>query len=552
MRVSRSVLGSTAVLVIAVTTGGWFLQRGVHQEQNLYIQVRLFQEVVDRVASSYVDPVERKDLYGSAIDGLIEDLGDPNTSFMTASEWDNLRIRTEGEYGGLGLEIVERGGWVTVVTPMPGSPGTRAGIRAGDQVIEVNGESAEEWGSDAVADALRGPEGTTVNVTMRRPGVETPITFEVTRGTIEIHSVPFAVMLDDKIGYLPLQAVNEGAGAEVRSALDSLLAEGMEGLVFDVRGNPGGLLDEGIAITELFLDEGAAIVETRGRAAGQSETFHAGSQAVFPDLPVVVLVNGTSASASEIIAGALQDHDRALVVGTPSFGKGSVQSLFPLTGGSALRLTTARWYTPAGRSIQRPDHAHLPDLAEMGVLSVYGGVVERQDDADLPEFTTPAGRTVLGGGGIHPDVFVYPDTLTVSEHRAVYEVYRSAGRLFLTLFDYSVLYLREHTDLSTDFAVSDEDLRSFQVALSQREVEVDRRVFQQAHRFIRNQLEREIALQAWGAEGEFQRVRGNDLQLQRALELIGSDPTVADLFRRAGQPLSEPVTVGASGEASSR
>jgi len=552
MRVSRSVLGSTAVLVIAVTTGGWFLQRGVHQEQNLYIQVRLFQEVVDRVASSYVDPVERKDLYGSAIDGLIEDLGDPNTSFMTASEWDNLRIRTEGEYGGLGLEIVERGGWVTVVTPMPGSPGTRAGIWAGDQVIEVNGESAEEWGLDAVADALRGPEGTTVNVTMRRPGVETPITFEVTRGTIEIHSVPFAVMLDDKIGYLPLQAVNEGAGAEVRSALDSLLAEGMEGLVFDVRGNPGGLLDEGIAITELFLDEGAAIVETRGRAAGQSETFHAGSQAVFPDLPVVVLVNGTSASASEIIAGALQDHDRALVVGTPSFGKGSVQSLFPLTGGSALRLTTARWYTPAGRSIQRPDHAHLPDLAEMGVLSVYGGVVERQDDADLPEFTTPAGRTVLGGGGIHPDVFVYPDTLTVSEHRAVYEVYRSAGRLFLTLFDYSVLYLREHTDLSTDFAVSDEDLRSFQVALSQREVEVDRRVFQQAHRFIRNQLEREIALQAWGAEGEFQRVRGNDLQLQRALELIGSDPTVADLFRRAGQPLSEPVTAGASGEASSR
>ncbi|MEE8385556.1 MAG: S41 family peptidase, partial [Dehalococcoidia bacterium] len=318
MRVSRSVLGSTAVLVIAVTTGGWFLQRGVRQEQNLYIQVRLFQEVVDRVASSYVDPVERKDLYGSAIEGLIEDLGDANTSFMPASEWDNLRIRTEGEYGGLGLEIVERGGWVTVVTAMPGSPGTRAGIRAGDQIIEVNGESAEEWDSDAAADALRGPEGTTVNVTMRRPGVETPITFEVTRGTIEIHSVPFAVMLDDEIGYLPLQAVSEGAGAEVRSALDSLLAEGMEGLVFDVRGNPGGLLDEGIAITELFLEEGAAIVETRGRAAGQSQTFHAGSGAVFLDLPVVVLVNGTSASASEIIAGALQDHDRALVVGTPT------------------------------------------------------------------------------------------------------------------------------------------------------------------------------------------------------------------------------------------
>lgn len=548
MRVSRSVLGSTAVLVIAVITGGWFLQRGVRQEQNLYIQVRLFQEVVDRVVSSYVDPVERKDLYGSAIDGLIEDLGDPNTSFMPASEWDNLRIRTEGEYDGLGLEIVQRGGWVTVVTAMPGSPGTRAGIRAGDQIIEVNGESAEEWDSDAVADALRGPGGTTVNVTMRRPGVETPIAFEVTRGTIEIHSVPFAVMLDDKIGYVPLQAVNEGAGTEVRLALDSLLAEGMEGLIFDVRGNPGGLLDEGIAITGLFLDEGATIVETRGRAAGQSETFRSGSRAVFPDIPVVVLVNGTSASASEIIAGALQDHDRALVVGTPSYGKGSVQSLYPLTGGSALRLTTARWYTPAGRSIQKPDRDHTPDLAEMGVLSVYGGMVERQDTVGLPEFTTPAGRTVLGGGGIHPDVFVYPDTLTVSEHSAVYEVYRSAGRLFLALFDYSVLYLREHTDLSTDFAVSDEELRSFHVALSEREVEVDRRVFRQAHRFIRNQLEREIALQAWGAEGEFQRVRGNDLQLQRALELMGSDPTVENLFRRAGQPLLEPVASGSPGD----
>ena len=548
MRISRSVLGSSAVLVIAITTGGWFLQRGVRQEQNLYIQTRLFQEVVDRVASSYVDPVDRKDLYGSAIDGLIEDLGDPNSSFMPVSEWDNLRMRTEGEYEGLGLEIVERGGWVTVVTPLPGSPGTRAGIRAGDQIIEVDGESTEEWDSEVVADALRGPGGTTVSVTMRRPGVETPIIFEVTRGTIALHSVPFAVMLNDNIGYLPLQAFNKGAAREVRSAIDSLVAEGMEGLVFDVRGNPGGLLDEGIAITELFLERGASIVETRGRAAGQSETFHASHPAVFPDLPVVVLLDGTSASASEIIAGALQDHDRALLVGTRSFGKGSVQSLFPLTGGSALRLTTARWYTPAGRSIQRPDHDYSFDLAEMGVPSVYSGVVERQDIAELPEFTTPAGRTVFGGGGIHPDVFVYPDTLTLAEHRAVYEIYRSAGRVYLALFDQSVLYLQEHADLSPDFVISDQDLRSFQVALSQREVEVDRRVFQQAHRFIRHQLERQIALQAWGGEGEFQRVKGTDLQLRRALELMGSDPTVEDLFRRAGQPLSEPVPAGSPGE----
>ena len=356
-------------------------------------------------------------------------------------------------------------------------------------------------------------------------------------------------MLNDEIGYIPLQAFNEGAGAEVRTAVDSLQAEGMKGLVFDVRGNGGGLLDEGIAITELFLEQGASIVETRGRAAGQSETFHAGHPAVFPDLPIVVLVDGTSASASEIIAGALQDHDRALLVGTRSFGKGSVQSLFPLTGGSALRLTTARWYTPAGRSIQKPDRDYSADLAEMGVLSVYGGVVERRDTAELPEFATPAGRIVFGGGGIHPDVFVYPDTLTVAEHRAIYEMYRYAGALRATLFDQSVRYLQEHTDLSSDFTISSEDLREFQVALSGREAEVDRRVFQQAHRFIRNQLEREIALQAWGAEAEFRRIEGRDFQLQRALELMGSDPTVEGLFRRAGQTLSEPVPAGSPGEA---
>ncbi|MGB1779307.1 MAG: S41 family peptidase, partial [Longimicrobiales bacterium] len=348
---NRSTVAPFLVVIFSAVAGGWLLQQGADRADNVYVRVRVLQEVVDRVSNSFVDEVERDRLYDSAIDGLIRDLGDPHSSFMPASDYEDLRIRTEGEYGGVGLEVVDRGGYVTVVSPIPGGPGGRMGIRAGDQFYEIDGVAADTMVTEQAVELLRGRPGSDVTVRMLRPGIEDPIEFTIAREVIVLKAVPFSLMLDDRVGYVPLLSFRETSATEMRAAIDSLRDEGMRSLVLDVRGNPGGLLDQGIAVSDLFLSEGQGIVETRGRDTSQNETYSAQNPDQYPDMPMVVLVDQASASASEIIAGALQDHDRAVLIGETTFGKGSVQSLYRLTGGDVLRLTTAKWYTPAGRSI---------------------------------------------------------------------------------------------------------------------------------------------------------------------------------------------------------
>lgn len=520
------------VLLTAVLAGGWFLQKGVGQEKNLYFQVRLFEEVMGHVLGSYVDPVDREELYQSAIQGVLDELGDPNTSFMPASTVDDFRIRMEGEYGGVGLEVIPRDGWVTVVTPLPGTPGTRAGIRAGDQIVEVEGESTEGWNPDDVIAALRGGPGTAVSVKVRRPGVDVPIPFSITRATIQLRSVPFAIELDGGVGYVPLQSVTETSFMEVKRAVDSLRAEGVEELILDLRGNTGGALDQGIAITDFFLNPGQVVVETRGRAPNQSETFNASHTQPYPDLRVVVLVDERSASASEIIAGALQDHDRAVVLGAPTFGKGSVQTLFPLTGGNILRLTTARWYTPLGRSIHKDREDQILAM-ERSTLTLTGILATLPDTLPKPVFQTEGGRRVLGGGGIVPDILVMADTLTSSELAALRELDRSGGSFVTAVFNYAVGYLQEHRMPDPGFSLTREELREIQSHLGDSGVELSPGAFQGAERFIRFQVEREIALQAWGDVGEFRRMIPQDRAILRALDLFGSSTSTAELLERA-------------------
>ncbi|MGD2071084.1 MAG: S41 family peptidase [Gemmatimonadota bacterium] len=550
---TRSILAPAAVLVTAAVTGGWFLQQGVDQEQNVYLQVRLFQEVVDRVADQYVEEVDRGELYERAINGLLDELGDPNTSFIEASEYESFRIRTQGDYGGVGLEIVEQDGWITVVSPIPGTPAARAGIRAGDRFAEVAGESAEGWNVDQVADRLRGEPGTTVDVEILRIGVDEPIPFTLERAEIKLRAVPFATLLEGNVGYVPLQVFQEGAAAEVRAAVDSLRDEGAKSVVLDLRGNPGGLLDEGVGVSDLFLEAQDEIVETRGRAPGQSEFHRASSPDAFRGLPVVVLVDETSASASEIVAGALQDHDRGLLVGNTSFGKGSVQTLFQLSGGNVLRLTTARWYTPVGRSIQMAeDQKRARALGRNGTLTLAGQLTERPDSAERPTFRSDAGRVLYGGGGITPDVVVLPDTLSSDEQLAVRTLFREAGALNLALFNFATRYVQEHPGLERDFRVTDADLDTFAASMAERGIDVDRDVLGDAERFLRFQLRREIGLQAWGDEGEFQQVLDDDLQLQRALDLLRGSSSQRDLFRMAvgetGSAGTGDASVGAAGE----
>jgi carboxyl-terminal processing protease len=437
---------------------------------------------------------------------------------------------------------------VTVITPIPGGPALRAGIRAGDRIIEVEGASAEDWETDQAANLLRGSPGTDVSITINRPGVDEPIPFTLTRAVIELLSVPFASMVDEGVGYIPLQVFSETSGNEVEGAIERLQEEGMTSLILDLRGNPGGLLDEGVGVADLFLPDGAPILETRGRAAGQNQNFNGVRREMVPGVPVVVLVNENSASASEIVAGALQDHDRALVLGTRTYGKGSVQTLYRLSGGNILRLTTARWYTPVGRSISIA-HDEDAETDTGSALGLGGELVQTDAPEERPTVESMGGRTLYGGGGITPDLVVLPDTLTAREQGAVQRLFRSAGAFSTAGFNHAVSYVQDHPDLEVGFALSAVDLdRFYQTLIDEHEVELDESDFATAVRFVTLQLERQIALQAWGEEGSFQHTRGHDRQLIDAIDILKRADTTEALFSLAAEanPIETATGVGAS------
>lgn len=525
----RSVTTPLLVVFFSVAAGGWLLQQGVDRAENVYVRVRVLQEVVDRVQSSFVDDVDATSLYGAAIDGLLRDLGDPHSSFLPAREYEDLRIRTEGEYGGVGLEVVDRDEFVTVVTPIPGGPGGRVGIRAGDRFFEIDGVRADTMITDQAVELLRGRPGTEVTIRMLRPGVEEPIDFTVTREVIHLKAVPFATMLDEEVGYVPLLTVRETSADEVSAAIDSLRDAGMRSLVLDLRGNPGGLLDQGIAVTDLFLEPGQGIVETRGRASDQNETFSASRPDRYPNLPVVVLIDASSASASEIIAGALQDYDRAALIGETSYGKGSVQSLYRLTGGDVLRLTTARWYTPMGRSIHL-DPEERSGVEQSRTLSISGQLVDPGSTEGRPAVRSAGGRTLYGGGGITPDLFVPPETLAPREVEGVRGLFSQGGAFSLAVFNFAVRYVADHPNLTIGFAIDDADLEEFYESLPEFGAPVDRTAFDAAERYVRFQLEQEIALQAWGEAGQFQQLRRHDRQLARAMEVLSGARSPSELI----------------------
>ena len=536
MKATRTTVVPAMIVVVAVISGGWLLQRDVGMDANVYFQTRLLEEVVSRIDRYFVDEVQVDDLYQAALRGVVEQLGDRNSQFLEASAWEDVRIRTQGEYGGVGLEVDHRDGHVTIVAPIPGTPGARAGLRPGDRIVEVDGRSVEGWVLDRAVDLLRGEPGTTVRMGVRRPGMDRTMAFDVTREVIHFPSVPFASMLDGGVGYVPLRIFNGTTTAEVRGAIDSLATEGMTSLVLDLRNNRGGLLTEGVGLADLFLDEGLDIVEIRGRNTAP-EIYRAGDGQEYPDLPIVVLVGHGSASAAEIVAGALQDHDRALLVGATTFGKGSVQSLFQLSGGNVLKLTTARWYTPSGRSIQK-ELADQLARAESGVVTLPGDAAERPDLADKPEFMSSGGRLLHGGGGIVPDLWVLQDTLTTGEYAAVRKIFETGSDFSVALRNWAVRYLQTHPGLTPGFSITGADLSSFHADLVARGAEVDMDDLLRARRYVEFHLGAEVALQAWDDQGRFERIAAGDLQLGRAVELLLAADDRLQLFELAQTSLA--------------
>jgi carboxyl-terminal processing protease len=536
MKLKRTVVAPAMVAGVALVSGGWLLQNGVGGQQSVFQSARIFDEVINYVESRYVEPHSSSDLYEKAVEGLLTELGDPHTTFMSAEEYEELHRQTSGEYGGLGIQISSRDGWVTAVAILPETPAEEAGMRVGDRFLEINGQSAEGWTDDQAVRQLKGPANTNVTLKVQRVGVAQPITFTITRKVIHLKSVPYSYMVAPGVGYANLVMFSETSTEELRAAVDRLRGEGARSLVLDLRSNPGGLLDQGVGVSDLFLPRGQSIVETRARNPRESETYAARTPESYEGLTVAVLVDGYSASAAEIVAGALQDHDRAVVLGTTTYGKGSVQSLFQLSGGNFLKMTTAKWYTPVGRSIQKEHRAGEEAGTEErpGAVGADGAPVETDTARKVP-YRTDSGRTVFGGGGIVPDMVIKQDTATAAEKAFFTAAAAQAGKFQDALFSYSVAYERANPALGRDFAVTPEMRRAFYDRLRANGVNVTWEVYQGAQRFIDAQLVEEIARSKFGAAAAARRDDTQDRVLQEAIRLLQGAPTQQALLRAVQQ-----------------
>ncbi|MCY3600731.1 MAG: S41 family peptidase [Gemmatimonadetes bacterium] len=549
MRVERSWTTGVLVGAIALATGGWLInQSGAASGGE---SRRLLDEIHRLISARFVDEIPPEELYQMAIDGMLENLGDPYTTFLEPRDSEDLRLTTTGNYGGLGVRIDVKDDWITVVQVLPNSPALREGLEVGDRIIEVEGESAEGWSVDKAVDTLRGEKGAPVNITIARVGVDRPLAIRIVRDVIQVAQAQ-GFVLDGAIGYVTLRGFSREAKEELVATLDRLVAEGAGGLILDLRRNPGGLLPAGIDVTDLFLERGRPVVETRSRLEEQNYLFRASSEDRYADIPIVVVVDGLSASASEIVAGALQDHDRAVVVGTTTFGKGSVQTLYGLSGNNSMKVTTARWYTPAGRSITKDfdRESALRDLAASAVAISGEPIAARSETEDREEFTTTGGRTVYGGGGITPDLVVYRDTLSTEEQELRRLATRSGAIPRNIVFRWAVEYSNEH-DFNEGFSVTQGMREEVWTALVEAGAEVGRELFDQSQTYVDWLIADELA----GAEfGEVPQLRSRavrDAQIMVAMDLLREADSPEALLTVAARAAEERSAEGTrSGEPS--
>jgi carboxyl-terminal processing protease len=340
-----------AILSAGLISGGLLIQSGRWREADAATgSARLFDQVMARVSQDFIDTLSTDEMYRRAASGFVKEIDDPYSVLLTPDRYRRLREAASGRYAGVGIELDMRDGFVTVIAPLAGTPADSAGIRPGDRIAAVDGKPMAGLTMEEVQQALRGPSGTKVRLTLER-GAEKP-TLMLTRRTITFHPVQRAEVVNG-VGVVALAIFSERAAIELRRAIDSLRTQGARSLILDLRENPGGLLEQGIAVADLFLNMGQTIVSTRGRTPDTDHEFDDDAPQLWPGMPIVALVDSGTASAAEIVAGALQDNNRAVVIGSRTYGKGSAQSIFPVAGGRALKLTTARWFTPDGKTIER-------------------------------------------------------------------------------------------------------------------------------------------------------------------------------------------------------
>ena len=505
-------IAAIAVLTCAIVSGGWLVQRGLGSNglpsaSRKVDGPRLFSQVLERVEQMYVDSTAVKDIYRRTVDGLLLELGDPHTAYLTQDRLARLNETTTGQYAGVGIEIDVREGWITVVRPLPGTPAEAAGMRTGDRVVEVNGKPTHGWTVEEARKALRGEPATPVSLSVDRFGTSAKIPFNLIRQRIHIKAVQHAVMLRDGVGYVDLIAFSDSAAPELRRKVDSLRNAGMTKVILDLRGDPGGLLDQGVAVSDLFLNPGQEIVSMRGRSAAVTREYSDQQPQPWPDLVVAVLVDSLSASASEIVAGALQDHDRAVVIGTTTYGKGSAQSVFDVEGGG-LKLTIARWFTPSGRSINRQrltgvSADSLKKLAEQA-----------------PKFRTDAGREVNGNGGIRPDIVIADTAAALAGLSLSRAIGAKVNEFRDVLTSYALSLRASGTITSRDFIFTPQMRAEVIRRLAEKKVMIDSATSRVAGGLLDRLVSAQIARYVFGTDTEFRRQLESDRVVKRAFEVL--------------------------------
>ncbi len=532
----RRSLTVAAILGVAMVSGGWLMGRTLRRDAPTSVDGRrLFQQVLDKVERQFVDSLPVDSIWKEAMLGMVGELQDPHSVFLVADRLKRFREQTTGQYAGLGLQVDVRDGWITVIAPLPGSPSEAAGLQTGDRVVKIDAVDTKGMTSDEALLKLRGEAGSRAVLAVERPGLDGRMTFTLTREVIHVRAVRRVSMLPSKVGYLDVSVFSDSTADEVAAGVDSLTRMGMQSLVLDLRGNPGGLVEQGAAVTDLFLDPGQEIVTLRGRTTESNRTFTDKLPQRWPKLPIIVLVDRGSASAAEIVAGALQDHDRAVVVGSTTYGKGSAQSVFDAGTAGALKLTTSLWFTPVGRSIsiRRSSSAEPAARRRAGgdtdslATDVDSLIVKRQ------AFRTDQGRVVYGGGGITPDV-IARDSAAIEQGAVLQAALGGAVPAFRDALTALALRLKATGTLGdATFAVTPAMRADLLAGLRQRGAAVDDSVLEASAGVVNRLIGYEASRYVFGRDAEFARRTADDPVMQRALLLLRDAPGRDALLVRA-------------------
>jgi carboxyl-terminal processing protease len=522
----RGVVVLIVVLAISAVLGGLYgpsVRATAAGQNDMQDSVKSFTHVLSVVERNYAEPVDTdKVIYDGAIPGMLRVL-DPHSNFFDPKQYALFKEEQQGKYYGVGMTVQQRENQTVVLAPFVGSPAYKAGIRPGDIIQKVDGKSCDGLTTTEVADMLKGAKGTVVHISLGREGWEKPIEVTVTRDEIPRPGVEYFTMVKPGIGYVRVSTFNETTDSDLADALRQLDVSKLDGLIIDLRNNGGGLLNQAVGMADMFLDKNEIVVSHRGRAS-QERRYYAvrGNQGI--EVPVIVLINGQSASASEIVSGAIQDHDRGLIVGEVSFGKGLVQTQFPLSEDTALLLTTARYYTPSGRLIQR-DYKNV---------SLYDYHYNPQPPTKPEVKLTDSGRQVFGGGGITPDDVIAapkPDDFQQMLYRrgVFYSQQQGVG-------DFTRFYLGGKPDITKDFVVNDAVVAQFRKYLDQQKIKYSDADIQANINWLKWQIKREVFTSYFGLNDGYKVELQDDVQLEKAIELI---PQAKALYQNARKILAE-------------